>query len=90
MDEASLKRHRERLLALVAELESALNAGGDMTAVVSLDESIGRLSRIDALHAQEMSLGPKEGHRRRLERARRALDAVARGTYGVCVGCAKP
>ncbi|MBI3297831.1 MAG: TraR/DksA C4-type zinc finger protein [Elusimicrobia bacterium] len=75
---------------LAEELENSLNSGKDLTAVVSLDDPIGRLSRVDALQSQEISLGLKASIRRRLEMVRRALDSISKGTYGVCVACKEP
>ena len=90
MEPDKLARFKTILERLIAQLDRELNAGHDMTAVVSLDDPIGRLSRIDALQAQEIALGLKAGTQRRYDMARRALAAVENGTYGVCVGCHNP
>ncbi|MDP3541756.1 MAG: TraR/DksA C4-type zinc finger protein [Elusimicrobiota bacterium] len=71
-------------------MEASLSSGRDGTAAVSLDESIGRLSRADALQSQEISLSLQANVRQRLEMVRRALAAIESGTYGACVGCKNP
>ena len=56
---------------------------------VQLDQSkVGRLSRMDALQAQAMSLAM--GRRRKVELARieAALRRIDAGTFGECVSCA--
>lgn len=90
MEKDKLDHYRQVLEYLAEELENSLNAGKDLTAVVSLDDPIGRLSRVDALQSQEMSLGLKDSIRRRLEMVRRALDSISKGAYGVCVSCKQP
>ena len=55
---------------------------------VELDQqSVGRLSRMDAMQVQAMEI---EAERRRLERIRRidaTLARIDRGEYGACVRC---
>lgn len=55
---------------------------------VELDQqSVGRLSRMDAMQVQAMEM---EAERRRLERIRRidaTLARIDRGEYGACVRC---
>ncbi|NNN04889.1 MAG: hypothetical protein HKL90_03215 [Elusimicrobia bacterium] len=53
-------------------IEASPESGQDLTAIVSLDESIGQLARAEALQSQEISLGLKEKIRRRLAVVRRA------------------
>ncbi|MBI3288005.1 MAG: TraR/DksA C4-type zinc finger protein [Elusimicrobia bacterium] len=90
MRKERLNHFKGVLEKLAADLQASLESGRDLTAVVPLDDPIGRLSRTDALQSQEMSLGLKANIRQRLEMVRRALDAVANGSYGTCVGCKRP
>lgn len=90
MEKERLEHFKKTLEKLAAELRTALDSGGAETAVVSLDDPIGRINRAGALQNQEMALALKESFRQRLEMVRRALEAVAKGTYGVCVACKRP
>lgn len=86
--EPDLEKIRQRLLALQAELLDVAATGDAATATVELDQSrVGRLSRMDALQAQAMSV---EARRRREENLRRVAAALRRldsGDYGFCMGC---
>lgn len=90
MEKEKLDRYKHILQRVVEELESSLSAGREETAVVSLDDPIGRLSRADDLQSQEVSLSLQASVRLRLEMARRALASIESGTYGACVGCRNP
>lgn len=90
MEKEKLARYKRALINLAIDLKKSLEAGQDMSAVVSLDDPVGRLSRAEALQSQEMSLGLKAGMRRRYDMIGSALYSIEEGTYGTCVGCKKP
>ncbi|MFV0513140.1 MAG: TraR/DksA family transcriptional regulator [Jhaorihella sp.] len=75
---------RERL----ARIEAEDRLGRDGRAVVQFDQqSVGRLSRMDALQNQAMA---KAHQARRVAQARHlrsALDRMAAGEYGYCEDC---
>ena len=79
---------REKLLALQAELEAAAEAGAGSAAVVELDQSkVGRLSRMDALQAQEMAKASEQRRESTLRRIQSALRRVEQGEFGQCQEC---
>ena len=86
-----LEKIRQRLLALQAELRGLAATGDAATATVELDQTrVGRLSRMDAMQAQAMSV---EARRRREETLRRVAAALRRldaGDYGYCSACDEP
>jgi len=85
---ADINSWRERLLARIAELDELAAQNDAARATVILDQqSVGRLSRMDALQGQQMA---KETWRRRqLERARiaAALKRLDDGEFGWCAEC---
>ncbi|MBT8137589.1 MAG: TraR/DksA C4-type zinc finger protein [Gammaproteobacteria bacterium] len=89
--ELDLEKCRQQLLALQAELRDVAETGDAATATVELDQTrVGRLSRMDAMQAQAMSL---EARRRREDTLRRVAAALRRldgGDYGYCAGCDEP
>lgn len=87
MDPKKLETFRARLEALAGSLEESLSGESDQTAPVQLDTPIGRLSRMGAIQSQQMALALRERQREQLVRVKRALDAIARGTYGECPKC---
>lgn len=90
MDKEQLNLFRKRLKELETELEADLKSAGGQSATVSLDESIGRLSRADALHSQQIGIALEANIKNRLNNVRVALSAIDAGTYGVCLHCGKP
>ena len=83
-----LSRFEQRLTARLAELDELSKLGEEGRAVVQLDQqSVGRLSRMDAMQAQSMALATEE--RREAERTRvaAALKRIESGDYGYCLNC---
>jgi DnaK suppressor protein len=83
-----LDRYRAKLLAArQALVEEDRLAEADRAPVTLDQESVGRLSRIDAMQGQAMALA--QARRRRSERA--AIDAALRrideGEFGYCLKC---
>lgn len=88
MIESQLEIFRAKLTHLRAELEAIATQLDASTATVRLDpSSVGRLSRMDALQAQQMAL---EANRRRLSQLveiDRAFARISSGEYGSCGLC---
>ena len=76
------------LLARLAELDAEDALAAESTAPVTLEQdSVGRLSRVDALQLQAMALAAQR--RRATERARTdaALQRLRDDEYGYCLTC---
>jgi DnaK suppressor protein len=88
MDRADLERRRRALIARQGEIAALDAAGAQARAIVTLDQqSVGRLSRMDAMQSQAMA---QETHRRRraeLARIKAALALMDEGEYGWCQSC---
>lgn len=83
-----LKAARERLEALRAELTQLSEASQQARSTVTLDQqSIGRLSRMDALQQQAMAEAAERARRRDLVRVDQALRRLEDGEYGTCADC---
>lgn len=84
-------RYRRKLITLRDELREVADTGREAAGTVELDQSrVGRLSRVDALQAQAMSV---EAERRRallLGRVEAALARMEDGQYGDCLRCEEP
>jgi DnaK suppressor protein len=82
----------EILLALKAELELALEDANSSAATVVLDQnSVGRLSRMDAMQQQNMAMANQRSLSIRLTKTQKALAAIQSGdsgsNYGYCEEC---
>lgn len=77
----ALEAEREELLAMSA-------AAADERRPVTLDQqSVGRLSRMDAMQVQAMAQAVEARRRGRLQRIEAALRRIAAGDYGYCDDC---
>lgn len=83
-----LGRARERLAARRAELEALSAEAAEARATVALDQqSVGRLSRMDAMQGQAMAAATERRRRADLQRIEMAERRLAEGDYGHCVEC---
>lgn len=88
MDDARLRHFRERLVALAEEIRASEQATSAERAPVELDQqSVGRLSRMDALQVQAMALETSRRRSGELQRIATALERIETGEYGYCVEC---
>ena len=83
-----ISKYRDRLTERLNELRDAADDGADERATVTLDQqSVGRLSRMDALQRQQMA---KETLRRRnveIARIEAALERMEEDEFGWCSDC---
>ncbi|MCK7611381.1 TraR/DksA family transcriptional regulator [Roseibium sp. CAU 1639] len=88
MSERKTEDIRDTLLALKAELEDLSEMSGEARATVQLDQqSVGRLSRMDALQGQAMAQASERQRRATIQRIDAALSRLDSGDYGYCVEC---
>lgn len=79
------------LLARQAELKALdLDAASWRTTVELDQQSVGRLSRMDALQQQEMAQAEARRRTSDLARIEIALSRMAEGEYGWCAECGEP
>ncbi len=82
---------RTLLLARKEELQALRRSSGDARAVVTLDQqSVGRLSRMDALQGQAMALEQDRRREQELARVEAAVARIESGDYGYCIACDEP
>ncbi len=79
---------RDQLLARRAELEALREGSGESRAPVQLDQqSVGRLSRMDAMQQQAMAEATEAQRARELAEIRAALTRIEQDDYGYCEDC---
>lgn len=82
---------RRRLLEERAELLASSEKSRDDRQPVTLDQqSVGRLSRMDALQGQAMAKATEERRQSRLRRIDAALERLDAGEFGECLNCGEP
>lgn len=88
LDEDTIRTCRERLEALIGELQRTLEDSAESARPVELDQpAMGRVSRIDAIQQQKMTEANRASQRSRLSLARSALQRLESGDFGECLAC---
>ena len=91
MAQANYADLKAKLVAERAELLATASTNATAAAPVELDQSrVGRLSRMDAMQAQAMSLATQQRATQRLARISSALQRIDDGEFGDCVRCGEP
>jgi len=89
--EPDLEAARRRLEEKKLDLDSMSALSQEARAPVSLDQqSVGRLSRMDAMQGQAMALATRQRQEQRLRKLIAALRRIDEDDYGYCEDCGKP
>jgi DnaK suppressor protein len=91
MSPEELEKFRQLLLTLREELISTSEARDEASGTVHLDQqSVGRLSRMDALQSQALAKAGKERAERQLRLIEAALVRIDKDEFGECLECGEP
>lgn len=87
-NDESLAAFRQRLLTQQRQLLALKDTGDEAAKTVELDQSrVGRLSRMDALQGQAMSIAVRQRREVELQKIAAALQRLQAREYGYCVTC---
>jgi DnaK suppressor protein len=90
MDEGEIEKIRQKLLRLKSELQEGEKISKETGEPVELDQArVGRLSRMDAMQAQQMALEAARRRQHQLLMVEGALRRLESGEYGYCFVCGK-
>ena len=88
MEQKQLDSFQQRLLSLKDDIDQLNNDSREASGTVALDQSkVGRLSRMDALQAQQMALETARRRQIQLQKIQSALRRIEEGEYGDCFIC---
>lgn len=88
MTEEELEQIRQQLLRLKSELQELEETFKETNKPLELDQArVGRLSRMDAMQAQEMALEASRRRQSQLLKVEGALRRIESGEYGYCFVC---
>lgn len=88
MDEAKIAVYRQMLDETLAALDAEDALGQEGQGVVTLDQqSVGRLSRMDALQGQAMAKATAARRDAQRKRIAAAFARMDEGEYGYCIDC---
>lgn len=81
---------RHELLRSLSKLERSLKISGESARPRDLEQdTVGRLSRIDAIQNAGLTANLEERERAQLRQVVDALRRIEDGTYGACNGCGR-
>jgi DnaK suppressor protein len=88
MNEGEIEQIRQKLIRLRSELKELEETFKETSKPVELDQTrVGRLSRMDAMQAQQMALEAVRRRQHQLLKVEGALRRIESGEYGYCFVC---
>ena len=91
MNQQQIDELKDSLSAWKQDLESHLKNVSTNSRPVTLDQqSVGRVSRIDAIQQQQMARANQEQATQNLKQVELALQRITSGDYGLCLHCDEP
>ncbi|MBL3590941.1 MAG: TraR/DksA C4-type zinc finger protein [gamma proteobacterium endosymbiont of Lamellibrachia anaximandri] len=88
MTEEEMEQIRQHLLRLRSELQELEETFKETNKPLELDQArVGRLSRMDAMQAQQMALEASRRRQSHLLKVEGALRRIESGEYGYCFVC---
>ncbi len=81
---------RQKIEAALAQTEDAVRGYEEMSAPVSPDDAIGRVSRMDAINNKSVTEATLRQARTRLSKLQFALTQVDDELFGFCSNCKQP
>lgn len=79
-----------QLVAMRLLFEKRLRDLHQETRPVSLDQAVGRLTRIDMIQQQQMASGQQQRLDTELRQVAAAIERLSQNQYGVCLRCRDP
>jgi len=91
MEQQQLDAFKNKLIQQQTELYACESASKESSDTVELDQArVGRLSRMDALQAQQMALETERRRQLQLKKIEGALRRIASDDFGYCFKCGSP
>lgn len=81
---------KEKIDEEIAKTEQIISEYKDLSQPVSLDNSIGRISRMDAINNKSITESALRQAEEKLIKLNQALDKVGSKDFGICVKCKQP
>lgn len=80
----------EKIKEEIAKTEQLIAEYKDLSKPVSLDNSIGRISRMDAINNKSITESALRQSEEKLSKLNQALDKVGTKDFGICIKCKQP
>jgi DnaK suppressor protein len=90
MEKIDLKVFKKRLLELIEKTEKDILELKEMTKPISPENSIGRISRMDAINNKSVAEAALRNKKDKLERLKNAKVFMKKEDFGLCTQCHRP
>lgn len=87
MDKKGRKKLKEKIISLIEECEIAIQLMDESTKPITPENSIGRLSRMDAINSKGVADAAKSNKKKRLAQLKVALSKIEDPQFGNCANC---
>ena len=88
LTKSRVEQLHDQLMLRQQELTDSLDGSSPPAAPVTLDQqSVGRVSRIDAIQQQQMAIANRTQMVQQLSLVAQALQRISKGEYGFCLEC---
>ncbi|MEM7297816.1 MAG: TraR/DksA C4-type zinc finger protein [Bacteroidota bacterium] len=81
---------REKIEEEIGKTEKLIADYKEQSKPVSLDNSIGRISRMDAINNKSITESALRQAENKLTKLHQALDRVGKNDFGICIKCKQP
>lgn len=81
---------REKIQEEISKTESLIADYKEQSKPVSLDNSIGRISRMDAINNKSITESALRQAEMKLSKLHQALERVGKSDFGICIKCKQP
>ncbi len=90
MDTAQKEALRTKLKALIEQYIDDVRGMEEMTQPIKPENSLGRISRMDAINTKGVLESSLRNKRNKLNKLRLALQQIDEPSFGICENCDKP
>lgn len=90
MKQEDLQFLEKEILLLITKLDQEIDEMEDSAGPVSPENSIGRISRMDAINNKSVVEASLRHRRKKVSKLRIALSNIRKPGFGICVSCKKP
>jgi len=90
MDIQERKELKTKLIALIKKTEEEIESFKDMIKPISPENSLGRISRMDAINNKSVAEAAMRTKQKKLTQMKIALDKIDDVTFGQCSQCKHP
>lgn len=90
LDEQDKQKIKGIILNKIETAESDILELMEVTRPIAPDDSIGRISRMDAINNKSVNDAALRNTRKKLQKLQNVLNDINKPTFGICIRCGEP